>query len=268
MNTVEFEFLLGSAPRQAGRKVEAKALQASGVCTDAELRIARALKFEHTLDQAFEIELPNNFQTGLFAIADAETGHAIVAAEALFAESPAAANRVLRSRRWFAIAAGVSMFAFAAFVGYHGPDHPQNALLAQHCNEHMAHEPFALTRRTVVPKDLVERMFAMNGFATHSADGRDLTAELGDVNYLSPCTVDGKIAMHLVVQTAEGPVTVLVMPNVANDGASEMRINSSLIRLSPLSSVRNSPGAIVLVAESSVSVDAVEARFLKVLGAV
>ena len=119
-----------------------------------------------------------------------------------------------------------------------------------------------------MPKDLVERMFAMNGFATHTADGRDLTAALGEVNYLSPCTVDGKTAMHLVVQTDAGPVTVLVMPNVANDGASEVRINSALIRISPLSKAQNSLGAIVLLAESSVSVDAVEARFLKALGAV
>ena len=91
---------------------------------------------------------------------------------------------------------------------------------------------------------------------------------LGEINYLSPCTVDGKTAMHLVVQTADGPVTVLVMPKVANDGASEVRINSALVRISPLSKVQNSLGAIILVAESSVSVDAVEARFLKALGAV
>ena len=257
MNTAEFEFLLGSAPRHAGHKADAKALQDSGVCMDAELRLARALKFEHALEQAFEIDMPDALQAKLFALTDAD-GPA----------SQAGARGFLRSRRWLAIAAGVSLFAIAAFVGYPGNLQPQNALLAQHCNEHMAHEPFALTRRTVVPKDLVARMFAMNGFATHTSDGRDLTALLGDVNYLSPCTVEGQTAMHLVVQTANGPVTVLIIPNAANDGASEMRINSSLIRISPLSSVQNSLGAIVLVAETSVSVDAVEARFLKALGAV
>ena len=65
-----------------------------------------------------------------------------------------------------------------------------------------------------------------------------------------------------------GPVTVLLMPNAASDGASETRISSSLIRISPLSGAKNSLGAIVLIAETSVSVDAVEARFLKALGAV
>ncbi len=257
MNTVEFESLLGTGPRQAERKAEAKALQAAGVCMDAELRLARALKFEYTLDQAFDIEMPDELQAKLFVLAD--TDSSLV---------PKDARRISRSRRWMAIAAGISMFAIAAFVGYQNKVQPQNALLAQYCNEHMAHEPFAVSRRTVVPKDLVERMFAANGFATHTADGRDLTAILGDVNYLSPCTVDGKTAMHLVVQTDSGPVTVLVMPNVANDGASEIRINSALIRISPLSKIPKSKGAIVLVAESSVSVDAVEARFLKALGAV
>ena len=258
MNTAEFEFLLGSAPKQAGRKAEAKALQDSGACMNAELRLARALKFEHMLEQAFESDLPDTLQAKLSTVTDGDYS----------AASPARARVLLRSRRWLAIAAGVSMFAIAALVGYPSKLQPQNALLAQHCNEHMAHEPFALTRRTVVPKDLVARMFAMNGFATHTSDGRDLTALLGEVNYLSPCTLDGKTAIHLVVQTAEGPVTVLVMPNMANDGASETHINSSLIRISPLSSVQNSLGAIVLIAETSVSVDAVEARFLKALGSV
>ena len=256
MNTAEFEFLVSSAPRQAGRKAEAKALQESGVCMDAELRVARALKFEHALEQAFEIDMPDTLQAKLSALTDVDS-----------AASQAGGRVVLRSRRWLAIAA-VSMFAMVAFVGYQGSGQAKNAALAQHCNDHMLHEPFAVSRRTVVPKDLVERMFATNGFATHTADGRNLTALLGDVNYLSPCTVDGKIALHLVVQTTAGPVTVLLMPNAANDGASETRINSSLIRISPLSGAKNSLGAIVLIAETSVSVDAVEARFLKALGAV
>ncbi len=264
MYTAEFEHLLGSAPRQVERKAEAKALQQNGECKDAELRLARALKFEHALELALDIDMPDAFQTRLLAIAQAEPApHA-----EFLAAATAAAPSISRTRPWMAIAAGISMFAIAAYFGYQGPAHAQNALLARHCNEHMTHEPFALTRTTVVPKDLVERMFAMNGFVTRTADGRDLTAMLGDVNYLSPCTMDGKTAMHLVVQTAHGPVTVLVMPNAANDGPGEVRINSALIRISPLSSVPNSLGAIVLVAESSVSVDAVEARFLKALGAV
>ncbi len=258
MNTAEFELLLGTDPRQAGRKAEAKALQQTGECMDAELRLARALKFEHTLDQAFEIELPDVLQAKLFAIARADV-----------AVAPSnGTHGVWRSRRWLALAAGVSMFAVAAFVGYQGRAQPLNARLAEHCNEHMTHEPFAVTRRTVVPNDLVERMFAMNGFATTAPDGRALTAVLGEVNYLSPCSVVGKTGMHLVVQTAAGPVTVLVMPDAANEGASEVRINSALIRISPLSSGQNSRGAIAFVAESSVSVDAVEARFLQALGAV
>ena len=51
MNTAEFEFLLGSAPRLAERRVEAKALQQNGECIDAELRLARALKFEYLLEK-------------------------------------------------------------------------------------------------------------------------------------------------------------------------------------------------------------------------
>lgn len=130
MNTAEFEFLLGTDPRQAGRKAEAKALQQAAVCMDAELRLARALKFEHTLDQAFDIDAPDAFQARLFAIANAEDLVAPV--------------RTKRGVWRYAIAAGISMFAIAGYVGYQGTVHQQNTVLAQHCNEHMTHEPFAL----------------------------------------------------------------------------------------------------------------------------
>ncbi len=257
MNTAEFEQRLGHAPRAIERKAEAKALQQSGVCSDAELRLARALKFEQNLSEAFAIDMPADLSATLLAIAG----------PAIASEPQTSLPSRSRSRRWFAMAAGVSIFAVAAFMANQGQVHPQNALIAQHCNEHLTHEPFALSRRTVVPKDLVARMFAMNGFATQSADGSALTDALGEVNYLSPCTVDGKVAIHMVVQTAGGPVTVLVMPKMANDGASEERINGALIRISPLSKT-TATGAMVLVAESGVSVDAVEARFLKALSAV
>ena len=41
MKTAEFETLLGTDPRLAERKAEAKALQQNGECVDAELRLAR-----------------------------------------------------------------------------------------------------------------------------------------------------------------------------------------------------------------------------------
>jgi hypothetical protein len=254
VNTAEFEQRLGSAPRAIERKAEAKALQQSGVCADAELRLARALKFEQHLTAAFDIDMPADLAASLLVIA----GPALVPSV-----QPAAKANQRRVRH----AAGVAIFAVAAFMANQGQMHPQNALLAQHCSEHMTHEPFALSRRTVVPKALVERMFAMNGFATQMPDGRNLTDALGEVNYLSPCTLDGKVAIHMVVQTGSGPVTVMVMPNMTNDGASEERINGALVRVSPLSKV-STQGAMVLVAESGVSVDAVEARFLKAFSVV
>jgi Protein of unknown function (DUF3379) len=252
----EFERNLGIDPRNPARKAEAKALQESGACPDAELRLARALKFEQALDRALALPVPTALQKELLQIAGVSQPDA--------AQSSPGARRP--RRQWLAIAASITMLSLALYGGYRvSTQAPRNALLVQHCADHMMHEPYALLRREVVPQALVERMFAANGFATTDANGRKLSEQLGAVNYLSPCTVNGKNAIHMVVQTEAGPVTVLVMHEQATDGASESRVGPAMIRVSPLQLTGTKAAAMVLVAESGVSVDKVEARFLQAL---
>jgi hypothetical protein len=252
----EFERQLGIDPRNPTRRAEAKALQESGACADAELRLARALKFEQALDRALALPMPATLQAELLHIAGVSEPNAAQAA-------PVAARRRPR-RQWLAIAASVAMLSLAIY-GYRITQAPRNAQLVQHCAEHMMHEPYALLRHEVVPQALVERMFAADGFATTDANGRKLSELLGEVNYLSPCTVNGKDAIHIVVQTEAGPVTVLVMHEQATDGASESRVGPAMIRVSPIQLPGAKTAAMVLVAESGVSVDKVEARFLQAL---
>jgi hypothetical protein len=252
----EFESNLGIDPRNPARKFEAKALQESGACPDAELRLARALKFEQALDRALALPMPATLQKELLQIAGVS-------------EPDAARSTPVHSvrprRQWLAIAASVAMLSLALYGGYHHTQTPRNAQLVQHCADHMMHEPYALLRHEVVPQALVERMFAANGFASTDANGRKLSEQMGTINYLAPCTVNGKTAIHMVVQTESGPVTVLVMNEQATDGASESRVGPAMIRVSPLQLPGAKTAAMVLVAESGVSVDKVEARFLQAL---
>lgn len=247
----EFMQQLGINPRAPHLKQDAQALQANGSCLDAELRLARALRFEHALDRALALELPEDLQAPLLAIS-----------EPAYRKTNTAMNQARRG--WLTLAAGVSMLALGALGGYywHEPTNSRNASLVQHCNEHLSHEPFALVRTEIVPKALVQRMLLANGFDANDALGRPVSDALGEVNYLAPCSVNGVAAMHMVVQTAEGPVTVLLMRQQRTDGVSETRIGSVVARVSPLG---QHVGAMVLLAESGAALDRVEARFLGAL---
>ena len=253
----EFMQQLGSDPRTPQRKLEAKALQHSGACPDAELRLARALKFEQLLDRALHVEPPPELTAQLLAITAAESS----------ATRDEIATPTGTRRRWLALAAGVSMLALGGLGGYymHQAGGARNSALVQNCSDHLSHEPFALVRTEVVPKALVQRMLVANGFDEKDAQGRLMSEALGDINYLAPCSVGGVLAMHMVVQTSEGPVTVLLMRKQRTEGASESYVGSAVARVSPLNSASQSSGAMVLLAESGVALDRIEARFLGAL---
>lgn len=254
MTQDDFIQQLGSEPRAPQRKLDAKALQLSGACPDAELRLARALKFEQLLDRALQLESPPALQAQLLAIAEDDDQ---VRASAVNS----------KPRRWLSLAAGISILALGAMGGYylHSQGSGSNSTLVQICNEHLSHEPFALVRTEIVPKALVQRMLVANGFDAQDAQGRPMSEALGDVNYLAPCSVAGAAAMHMVVQTHDGPVTVLLMRKQRTEGASESRMGSVLARVSPLG---KDLGAMVLLAESGVALDRIEARFLSALNTV
>ena len=255
MTQEQFMQQLGSDPRAPQRKLDAKSLQASGECPDAELRLARALKFEQLLDRALTVEPPSALQAQLLAIS--------VDASNLAAAATNKGVPIMR-RRWMALAAGVSMLALGAVGGYymHLGGGARNSTLVQNCNDHLSHEPFALVRTEIVPKALVQRMLVANGFDEKDAQGRLMSEAVGDVNYLAPCSVNGVTAMHMVVQTGDGPVTVLLMRKQRTEGASESHIGSAVARVSPLG---QNLGAMVLLAESGVALDQIEARFLGAL---
>lgn len=110
--------------------------------------------------------------------------------------------RGLRKRRWaWPIAASIVLAAtLVALWPRLGADE-----LGREAIAHVAHEPQAFTASYAVPDDALATML--------SAQGMNLARAVGRVTYSTLCPVGSYIARHLVVRTAEGPVTLLLMPD-------------------------------------------------------
>ena len=117
-----------------------------------------------------------------------------------------AAPRVLEfpavaRRRWIALAASIAGgVAIGALLWVGGP----RASLADDVVRHLAHEPGAMAvTATSADPDAVA--------AVLSDAGVRFAPDVGVVSYSSTCFFRGHDVPHLVVQTAEGPVTVMIL---------------------------------------------------------
>jgi hypothetical protein len=103
--------------------------------------------------------------------------------------------------RRFALAAGAA--GVAVLVGLLWAGFPRQSL-ASAVVAHMAHEPGAWSTTTVLPEAAVDAVMARSGVR--------LAHDLPDVTYANSCWFRSRHVPHLVVQTSDGPVTVLVLP--------------------------------------------------------
>lgn len=76
--------------------------------------------------------------------------------------------------------------------------------LNQYVAAHMSHEPEAVNATTPVNLGTVEKL--LNEYGLH------LSGEVGNIVYAKRCPTPNGDGLHLVVRTAEGPVTFLYMP--------------------------------------------------------
>jgi hypothetical protein len=107
----------------------------------------------------------------------------------------------LDRRRWLALAASIVAGVLVGTLLWVGG--PQNSL-AHDLVEHLAHEPEALVV-TERPEDA-----AVLGEVLERG-GIRLRPEIGTVSYANTCVFRGRRVPHLVVQTGDGPVTVMVL---------------------------------------------------------
>jgi hypothetical protein len=143
----------------------------------------RLMRFESRLDRALKVAVPGT----------------VVPIEA--AARPRTASVLLRRRGWLAMAASVAAAAVVVgglWLSAAGPS------LAADVVTHMAGEP-AAWRRTDVPVPSAELQEVLHD--SHLKLG----AGAGMVSYASSCQFRGHRVPHLVVQTASGPATVMVL---------------------------------------------------------
>lgn len=151
-------------------------------CPECRAYSERLLEFEARLERALRIDIPAAATVVPFARKSVNA-------------APGG------TRRWMAIAA--SLLLGIAIVGGVWLTLPQQSLAAD-VVAHMAGEPNAWARTTV----------AVDAPALQDVlkDSKlQLKPDAGIVSYASSCTFRGHVVPHLVVQTASGPVTVMVL---------------------------------------------------------
>jgi len=158
-----------------------------GDCHDCNLFAQRLLRFEERLERAMRVPAPER--------------------EA----APTPPGRVVPLRtpthgsRWLAMAASVLLAVVVAGGLWLSVSRPS---LAADVVTHMKGEPEAW-RRTDVPVPAAQLQSVLDGSHLRLADSAGL------VSYASSCEFRGHHVPHLVVQTAAGPVTVMVLVHEA-----------------------------------------------------
>lgn len=110
--------------------------------------------------------------------------------------------RGLRRRRWiWPVAASVVLTGalVALWPRWDSNDLGREAIA------HVSHEPQAFTASYAVPDDALAAMLADQGV--------NLLRAVGRVTYSTLCPLGDHMARHLVVRTADGPVTLLLVPD-------------------------------------------------------
>jgi len=181
MNCLEFRRAAGADPRQ----LSADAIAHRDSCPQCVAHLRQLLAMDATILEALRIAVPPGRK------AEDIAPRATTVSVAVFANP----------RRWYALAASILGGVLVGVVLWSSG--PRSAL-ARDVLGHIAHEPESLVV-TQVPAD-AERVREVL-----AKDGVRLRSDMGLVSYVQSCPFRGHEVPHLVVQTAGGPVTVLVL---------------------------------------------------------
>ena len=148
-----------------------------------------------------------------------------------------------RTRHAWAIAATLVL---AVGVGLASRVYFQQDPLGLEAIEHVAHEPQAFTTVAAVDSSYLASALAGQGLKAVVA--------LGQVTYTRICPMAGRTAHHIVIRTAEGPITLFLMPDdpvrrerrMADDGGMTAMVMPA------------ARGSLAIVASSAAQVLAVE----------
>jgi hypothetical protein len=182
MNCLEFRRAAGADPRH----LRADAIGHRDGCPQCAAYVRQLLVMDVTILKALQVQGPAERSS----------------ARPVPPRAREVARAVLGNRnRWYALAASVVGGVLVGVLLWASGS--RNAL-ARDVLGHVAHEPQALvTTQVPVGADRVRDILAK--------DGLRLRSDMGLVSYAMSCPFRGHEVPHLVVQTAGGPVTVLVL---------------------------------------------------------
>lgn len=236
MDCAEFRRRLLVEPRDPALAEAA----AAGVHPQADDELAAALDFEQRLEQAVRVEPPQDLLPAIYAALDRETHSQQGSPQPLRAQPDAP-----RRRPWWPLALAASLLSAALLLGWpRWQEAPTTALIALGV-DHLAHEPYALTRSGRVPPPLVEGMLRRAGL--------EVDAEALQLSYLSRCPLGEHWSVHMVVQAEAGPVTLLYVLQAGAVERIDTRHAAVAVRAIP-----QGEGALLLLAEDSRDFDRIE----------
>lgn len=176
MNCLEFRRMAGADPA----RLDAAALAHREDCAACAEYHRSLLAMDDTIRRALQVRVPE------FSAARAVRSPRVPAPR----------------QRWLALAASVVagvLVGTLLWVG--GP----RASLAREVVDHVRHEPQSLTATAADPAAVARVL---------QAGGIRLRPGADQVSYANSCPFRGQVVPHLVVRTAQGPVTVLVLAHV------------------------------------------------------
>lgn len=232
MNCLEFRRHLASDPR--ARQVDFTAhREQCGRCAEA---YSQALAFEDRLGRALAVPVPD-------ALAD----HVLLRQSTVALRERRQGRRATAWRMAAVLALGIgvgSLWVVSAPV----------QALPDLAVGHLSHEPHALKATATVELAEVRAQFAAREVG--------LVDDPGRVNYLNPCRLGGQRALHMVVQTVDGPVTVYYVVGRVESDRSTWQRDGLMGR-----SVPAREGTLVLLASNDRAFDALERSWVRALGA-
>jgi hypothetical protein len=194
MDCLEFRREAGADPRQLGLEAAAHR-DACAACAES---LRRTLELDEKIFAALLVPVPDGARARRAVgslVHDVASRHA-VAPPARVVRFP-----MIERRRWMALAASIAGgVLIGSLLWVSGP----RASLAEDLVKHIGHEPGAMvTTSSGADPAEVEAVLERAGVR--------LRPGIGTVSYASTCPFRGEKVPHLVVQTAAGPVTVMVL---------------------------------------------------------
>ncbi len=237
INCTTFAQRLGSNPGTIDESMSAHASSCAS-CSTLQVELTQ---FDSTLRVAFDIEVPAGLGQLPVEVAQLEATDSVVPLKRADAQPSFSMNKPV-----FALAAtlllGVGVFFGSQLSKISNP-------LPQAVIAHVEHEPNLLQEDwSVVPASRVNAVLTSGNVS--------LNGDIGTVRHAGLCSFRGNKVVHVVVQSSNGPVTVMLLPKEKTEGITSFDEEGYRGVLIPVGE-----GSIAVIGDNEKSTDEVRNNF-------